>query len=268
MQQSQNEYCDLIVSDIRHVIERGPNPNWHFKNISHPDHYVLALTIKGECLYRFNDMQYCLQTGDIIFFQKAQMHSVQSNHEKPWSFISTTFDIVFKNEYSKNMINGLDNILRSSDFAQMSVLFKELDHIWSGMNAYYLLKCRSIIMEILYIILSQKTQQGHSTPHAHTINDICDMILKNYSKNYSVEELAQAADLSYSHFSMIFKDITGFGVTQYQNQVKINKAKNLLLSGECNVTEVAEQVGFNNIFYFSHLFKKFTGVSPSEYLKR
>ncbi|HHV97854.1 MAG TPA: helix-turn-helix transcriptional regulator [Clostridiaceae bacterium] len=53
----------------------------------------------------------------------------------------------------------------------------------------------------------------------------------------------------------------------YTYYIKINKAKDLLLSGECNVSEAAFSVGFENVHYFSRTFKKITGVNPSKYLK-
>ena len=72
--------------------------------------------------------------------------------------------------------------------------------------------------------------------------------------------------LSSSHFRMLFKEFTGLSAVQFQNRLKIDKAKDLILSGSCNVTEAASAVGFDNVYYFSRLFRKLTGKNPSEYL--
>lgn len=262
----RKEYSDFIVKDIRHVIKRKPSTAWNFKGISHPKHYVVALVLSGECLYSFHGRKCPAVEGDIIFFQKNIKHSVQSSSERPWSFISTTFDIETTDE-EKNIFSNFSNIFKSNDFSHMTALFTELNHLWIEMHPYYLLKCRALITEILYIILRQKNVEGFVSPHTHSIKKVLDIIVRNYGKNYTVEELALITNLSYSHFSYLFKIMTGNGVIEYQNQVKINKAKNILLSGESNVTEAAHAVGFNNIYYFSRLFKKVTGVAPSEYLK-
>jgi len=94
------------------------------------------------------------------------------------------------------------------------------------------------------------------------------MIQENYQKNFSIEELTQYSGLSPSYFRRLFKKATGLTPLQYQNYIKINKAKDLLLSGECNVSEAAFSVGFDNVHYFSRIFKKIAGVNPSHYLKR
>ncbi len=270
MENSRNTYPDFVIKDIQHVIKREASSSWNFRDITHSQHYVLALVINGECLYQFDHKEYNAVEGDIVFFQKNLKHSVQSSSQKPWSFISTTFNVEFKEggeDGIGTVLDGLSNIFKPRDFSQMSALFSELNYIWSGMRPYHLLKCRSLITDILYTILNQKMMEGYVNPHSHSIKKVLDIILKNYSKNYSVEELARSADLSYSHFSLLFKEMTGFGVTEYQNQVKVNKAKDFLLSGECNVTEAAHIVGFSNIYYFSRLFKRITGINPSEYLK-
>jgi AraC-like DNA-binding protein len=87
-------------------------------------------------------------------------------------------------------------------------------------------------------------------------------------ESYSIEELAELADISPSYFRNLFKRVTGLTVTQYKNRIKISKARDLILSGKCNVTEAAKTVGFNNIYYFSRLFKKITCANPSDFIKR
>lgn len=262
------EYFDFIVTDIRHVIFREPSFSWNFIDIAHHNHYVLALVLTGECLYKFKDIAYKVKKGDLIFFQKNLLHTVESDSKTPWSFISTTFDVEPRGGNSVNILNEFDNIMVAQDFLQLSALFCELNYSWSIKRPYYLLKCRSIITEILYVVLNQNSLLNNSPQHSQKIKKIFDFIVENNSVNYSVKELAIKTDLSYSHFSFIFKQMSGYGVTEYQNLVKINKAKDLLLSGERNVTEVAHLVGFDNIYYFSRLFKKVTGLSPSDYLKR
>ncbi|MFW5789511.1 MAG: helix-turn-helix domain-containing protein, partial [Spirochaetota bacterium] len=70
------------------------------------------------------------------------------------------------------------------------------------------------------------------------------------------------------YFRRLFKQVTGYTPVNYINRVKIDKAKDLLLSGECNVSEAAEAVGIDNVFYFSRLFKRISSVNPSEYIRR
>jgi len=80
-----------------------------------------------------------------------------------------------------------------------------------------------------------------------------------------LEELAEQVGLSPSRFRTLFKALTGHSVVRYQNWVRVNKAKDLLLSGEYSVAQAAAEVGFHDTYYFSRLFRKMTGYAPSHY---
>jgi len=71
-----------------------------------------------------------------------------------------------------------------------------------------------------------------------------------------------------TYFSYIFKKETGENVSTYLNQVRIEKAKELLRDETVKTYEVAYQVGFNDPNYFYVLFKKYTGCTPGEYRQK
>ncbi|MFD2701019.1 helix-turn-helix domain-containing protein [Paenibacillus shunpengii] len=151
---------------------------------------------------------------------------------------------------------------------QLIELFQTLGPAWAGKKPGYLLHCRSIIMEILYHMIRTRTFSLPNSPHTPAIENIINLMQENYSRYYSVQELAVMAGLSTSHFRLVFKKVTGQSILDYQNQIKLGKAKDLLLSGECNVTEAALHTGFGNVYYFSRLFKQVMGCNPSDYLRK
>jgi AraC-like DNA-binding protein len=122
-------------------------------------------------------------------------------------------------------------------------------------------------MEILYEIIKAQNLLKHGSAHSAAIEKAVSHVLAHYDRPVSIEELAHLSGLSSSHFRLMFKRITGMTSVQFQHYIRINKAKDLLLSGECNVTEAAMAVGFQDIYYFSRLFKKMTGVSPSGFIR-
>lgn len=72
------------------------------------------------------------------------------------------------------------------------------------------------------------------------------------------------ANMSTYHFVRSFKQITGRSPIDYINKLRIDKAFSLLKEGKFNVTETALDCGFNDVNYFSRLFKKYNKMSPSE----
>lgn len=90
---------------------------------------------------------------------------------------------------------------------------------------------------------------------------------KHYSGKIKLGELATIAGLTETSYSRSFKKEKGVTPFQYLNQIRIDCSKELL-EQDCPIQEVTERVGFGNEFYFSRLFKRQVGLSPTVYIKR
>ena len=82
-----------------------------------------------------------------------------------------------------------------------------------------------------------------------------------------LDNIAQSANLSTSFFCRKFKQDTGYAPIEYFNHLRIQRACQLLHFSDLRINEVAAQLGINDPFYFSRLFRKQMGVSPAEYRK-
>jgi len=83
----------------------------------------------------------------------------------------------------------------------------------------------------------------------------------------SLEEIASGCSMSVSKLKMLFREMSGCGPVHYSNGLKIEYAKQLIAEGDLNFTEIAEALGFSSLHYFSRLFRKTAGISPSEYAR-
>lgn len=93
-----------------------------------------------------------------------------------------------------------------------------------------------------------------------------DFIARHYADaDISITSIATELGVSEGHLSHIFKKETGYTVINYLTQFRIHAAMELLQDCKYKVYQVAEQVGYRDVSYFSSTFKKFTGVSPSDY---
>lgn len=106
--------------------------------------------------------------------------------------------------------------------------------------------------------------------HASQILDqAIGYIKEKYCENsLSLEEVAKSAGMSPCYFAVIFKQQTGKTFNRYLTDVRINIAKDLILYTDEKSYEIGPKVGYDNASYFSTVFKKTTGMSPSEYKKR
>lgn len=90
---------------------------------------------------------------------------------------------------------------------------------------------------------------------------------EKYNQNISIENYAASRHMSTSWFIRNFKQYTGSTPMQYILSIRISNAVSLLENTEYNVTEISSIVGYDNPLYFSRIFKKQKGLSPSEYRK-
>lgn len=99
------------------------------------------------------------------------------------------------------------------------------------------------------------------------IENAVEFMEKSYNKNLCLEDLADIAGMNKAHFSYTFNKIYHIRPIDYLIRLRLRKAVNLLLSG-VSVTETAINVGYRDPLYFSRLYKKYFGISPSQTLRK
>ncbi len=90
---------------------------------------------------------------------------------------------------------------------------------------------------------------------------------ENVRKKLMLQDVADAACVSPGYLSSLFKKVCDQSLVDYINQCKIEKAKELMDDGKERINEIAFELGFENIYYFSKVFKRVTGMPPTQYLK-
>ncbi len=112
----------------------------------------------------------------------------------------------------------------------------------------------------------EKTLNASQQNRIRRIADNCRKIIeRDYGKKIGIMEIAEQMEVSSNYLSTIFRRETQYSVNEYLNAVRLKHAKRLLRETNLKVYEIAEQVGFSDTYYFSSVFKKLVGVTPSEY---
>ncbi|MNP06425.1 HTH-type transcriptional regulator YesS [compost metagenome] len=112
----------------------------------------------------------------------------------------------------------------------------------------------------------RENRESQSKEDIQTIVDKAQSyISNNYHKDLSIEELSELVDLSASHFCMIFKQVSGYTFLEYLTKCRMEKAKYILRNTSVKVYQIAPLVGYQDPKYFTQVFKKATGKTPSEF---
>lgn len=147
----------------------------------------------------------------------------------------------------------LDSYLKIFDLVEKEQ--PGFQHIASGM-----------IIKLLGYIISFEKQKGFSGKRiANVIEAIRFEIRQELEKELDLKAMAINHNVSYSYFRKMFKKYTGVSPGQYHLQLRIIRAKELLVSTDKSVKEISYELGFQSIFYFSNMFKKKVGITPSNF---
>lgn len=118
---------------------------------------------------------------------------------------------------------------------------------------------------------SGRTEHGKGRTRAaakRQVERCLAFIHQHYAHDFPVEALSGLVSVSPSYLFRIFRRRTGMTPVHYRNQVRVERAKHLLLDGTLGLEEIAGRVGFDDARYFARVFKKQTGASPSEFRRR
>lgn len=117
-------------------------------------------------------------------------------------------------------------------------------------------------------LVANQMQEQERLAEPPVITKAKQFINHNYTEDLSLPDVAKACNTSTFYFCKIFKRETGMSFTEYLSSVRIEKAKNLLLNRELQISEIGYEVGFQSLTHFNRVFKKRVGQSPSEYRNR
>ncbi len=135
-----------------------------------------------------------------------------------------------------------------------------------GADQMIKLKLEMLLIELVRSKMTEKTGIDSEIfdPKTH---EIYNYVNKNFRENITLGELCFIFGTNKTTLCSSFKKAYGDTVIGYINHLKIKEAKKLLREGEYNLTEISQKLGFSSVHYFSRMFKKQQGISPSEYIR-
>ena len=97
------------------------------------------------------------------------------------------------------------------------------------------------------------------------INNIHEFLMKNYQNDIDLKEVAEIAHMAPASVCRFFKNTTGLTIFEYLNKIKIDYSCQLLLNTDLNILDISYDCGFNNLSHFNKQFRKFTGITPTQF---
>lgn len=178
-----------------------------------------------------------------------------------WSYLPKEIQIDLGNRLKKQVPSFIGNLPEADTF------FKEVFMEFELKNEAYSWKVNRLIDDLLLSIY--RSFHKIERPEQDEVKQEIKSILKeNLAYNWSVSEMADKLYMSRSAFSEKCRKETGYPPMEYLNYLRVQKAKIDLLELDVTITEVALRLGFSSSQYFSSVFKKWEGLTPSQYQRK
>ena len=215
----------------------------------------LTYCVEGEMVYIYEGEEYVLRSGDAILYPKGSLR-IRKRVDKPAFYAS--FNIGYNGDFDPEIKGVIRKSLRSDTVAILESVRKSHE----SLSERKVERCKALFSYLYYQLID--TVIENDNPH---IKHIKEYIAEHLSERVTLSDIAAAVHLVPHYCCSLFSKHVGIGIFDFLNTQRIELAKNLIAANTLTLSEIAEHSGFLDYNYFSRVFIKVTGMSPSKYRK-
>lgn len=225
-------------------------------------HFLLVTS--GSLIAEIDGKEYHLKVGDGLFYRPndTQCYTVSVDENQPYE----------EHFYAHFCGTVADEVLKKAGFDRSMPIFNttgEVKRIFEALIRCYRRGDEMTAIGNLLRLVALLSPKSLANPNVGSklILSEAEFISSHYSEEIDLDKCAERCGFSRSRFTHLFTEVVGISPYRYQQKFRLEQACELLRSTSLPVSEVAENVGFQDALYFSRLFKKRFGMSPSDMRK-
>lgn len=250
------DLSDLIV---QHVVEvNRVNREVGTYTVRRRPYCILCYKVTGRSVYMHQETPYLSDSSHIVFIPRGATYRYRCEESGECIIVGFSCDASQLQLQSLAVSNSAD-ILSTLERIERAYTFKK-----TGYQAY----CMSGLYRLLYDMVSQNENRYLAGVKKQRIQPGLDYLEKHY-QDYAlnVQTLAEASGVSEIYFRKLFTEIYGMPPKKYISLIRMSKARELLMTGEVTVQQVAEATGFRDVYSFCKSFRKAHECTPTQYRK-
>lgn len=251
-----------------------PLPAYHIDRTLHGLHDLLYI-MDGEWGVIQDGINYPLKSGDAILLRERSHHTGSTLSSPYMRAFYVHFEVLPSDRYNVELtleeledhaqgnIACIPTVTECGKNEEVARLMKELNNIYFSVRP----DKQRLLSMLLTQLLNELANAAFKAPpyQEEWIVKILRMFRSDNKRMYSLQELADIAQLSVRTLGNKFKKITGQTPYQYQLNIKLDTAKQQLSTTNQTIQEIASNLGFCDAYQFSRMFKKRFGLSPANY---
>lgn len=252
---------DISVHSIKAWQNQVTSENWSFFS-PFQSKYFLYYVQSGEAIFHYPDEDIHVKEGDVLFRDGALPF-----HSEGKVVPFRTIAIRFKTE-REHCVLPIRNHYRFPNKGYYKYQFTRIHQEYNTERFGYKLRIKATLYSLLNDLLLETIQTEYNQKELHRFMEVTGWIESEFAdKNLTVEELAGRCLMNVSSFRKMFHNVYQASPKKYIMDFRMKQAVNMLCFTDIPVSDIADAVGYSDIYYFSAAFKKIFGVSPSQYRK-
>lgn len=238
------------------------------------DDYLLIYCLDGAGKLTVEKSEYHIQAGDLVLLPRGKSHAYHAEHSHPW----TIYWIHFAGPRADDFIDYIANSAGPGDntpsyvtpLGMHSRLVGEFEALLGSRQTSYdlngFIHASSLLRQLLTLIAEiRPLARQQEAANSLDLERIHSLMQARVHEQLDLDTLAATANLSKFHFVTKYKELTGTTPINHFIHLKIEKACYLLDATNNAIGEVSFAVGYDDAYYFSRIFKKVMGISPTQY---
>lgn len=260
----------VLLSEL-HVTHAGffPRAPGHYVHRPNgcPEH-LLIVCLRGSGWAEVGGRRYNLERGDLVGLGAHHGHQYGASDEDPWSIAWVHFAGAKADDWLEHAMGRRAPMVTCHTPAERldSLGF---DRIHSVLAAGYglpeLLDAAAALRLCLVSISRRRAQNSTAISAQERVNASVDILRQESMQPHHLSELAASAGLSVTHYTALFRRLTGFSPIDFLIRQRIQHGAVLLATSSTPIAEIAPVCGFNDPYYFSRSFARIMGCSPRRY---
>lgn len=255
-------YKEFLIKSVSIIVRKREKPYYRhvFNQRLVGSGFVYFLSGRGIYTDK-NGTKIPFKENDFLLVEYGAPYTIEADNCEV-EYVTTAFALDERDSFGDF---GLPTFFRAKD-ESLRVKVLSLLRIWESNSIYSKIESRLLLNEI-FLEIGKETGGIQTNENISPINPAVAYINKNYNKDISLRELAALCRMSESYFRSQFKKYMGTSALKYRESLRISWAKKYLKTNLFSSGEIAEKLGYCDIYHFSKAFKGYTGMSPNAYRK-
>lgn len=261
------QFYDHLLPKVTTVGRHEVKESWvhspRFVNIN-----TMIYVIEGTVYISEDEYSYEISKDQVFFLKSGCRQTgtkpIISGTNWYWVSFETNHNDMLQSNYPYNILE-LPKIVQCSCFDKIYSTLSHMEGLYVSDIPYKSQLLDGYLHQIFYELLNLGKSETDEMTSRSIAPKVIRLLNNTLGNKLSADYISNTLGMNYSYISRQFKKETGIPISQYYMKIKVNQAINLFYTTNMNISEISDKLGYPNPYYFSRVFKKVIGMSPTEY---